>query len=136
VSSVASLEWMTAADFRASGIDIDACRQLKLAQVSHNGQLLSRRGRSLPASASGLDSHRDSISSRFAQDEKAAEQEYVTAAQALVRQLLSECPGLSSNGLESALKKALCWSVLEEAGSMPSAAPPPGAAVPLAPVRH
>jgi hypothetical protein len=120
VSSVASLEWMTAADFRASGIDIDACRQLKLVQVSHNG----------------LDSHRDSISSRFAQDEKAAEQEYVTAAQALVRQLLSECPGLSSNGLESALKKALCWSVLEEAGSMPSAAPPPGAAVPLAPVRH
>eukprot|EP01047_Picozoa_sp_COSAG01_P043236 COSAG01_NODE_3828_length_5655_cov_3.721742_9_plen_104_part_00 len=27
--------------------------------------LLNRRGRSLPANASGLDSHRDSISSRF-----------------------------------------------------------------------
>jgi hypothetical protein len=33
--------------------------------VSPNGQLLSRRGRSLPADASGFDTHRDSISSRF-----------------------------------------------------------------------
>jgi hypothetical protein len=31
------------------------------AQVSQNGWLLSRRGRSLPASASGFDTHRDSI---------------------------------------------------------------------------
>eukprot|EP01047_Picozoa_sp_COSAG01_P082572 COSAG01_NODE_16916_length_1194_cov_1.537900_1_plen_95_part_10 len=36
-----------------------------LRQVSQNGQLLSRRGRSSPASASGLDTHRDSISSRL-----------------------------------------------------------------------
>eukprot|EP01047_Picozoa_sp_COSAG01_P006046 COSAG01_NODE_215_length_21709_cov_141.101217_23_plen_98_part_00 len=34
-------------------------------QVSHNGQLLSRRGCSSPASASGLDTHRDSISMPF-----------------------------------------------------------------------
>jgi hypothetical protein len=33
-------------------------------QVSQNGQLLSRRGRSSPANASGCDTHRDSISSR------------------------------------------------------------------------
>jgi N-acetylneuraminic acid mutarotase len=33
--------------------------------VSPNGQLLSRRGRSLPADASDFDTHRDSISSRF-----------------------------------------------------------------------
>jgi hypothetical protein len=33
--------------------------------VSQNGWLLGRRGRSLPANASGLDTHRDSISSRF-----------------------------------------------------------------------
>jgi hypothetical protein len=33
--------------------------------VSQNGQLLSRRGRSSPANASGLDTHRDSITSRF-----------------------------------------------------------------------
>jgi hypothetical protein len=33
--------------------------------VSQNGQLLSRRGRSLPANAGGVDTHRDSISSRF-----------------------------------------------------------------------
>eukprot|EP01047_Picozoa_sp_COSAG01_P015988 COSAG01_NODE_808_length_13418_cov_9.469631_9_plen_265_part_00 len=35
------------------------------AQVNQNGSLLSRRGRSSPANASGLDTHRDSISSRF-----------------------------------------------------------------------
>jgi Ca2+-binding EF-hand superfamily protein len=35
------------------------------AQVSQNGQLLSCRGRSLPANASGFVTHRDSISSRF-----------------------------------------------------------------------
>jgi hypothetical protein len=34
-------------------------------QVSHNSELLSRRGRGWPASASGFDTHRDSISSRF-----------------------------------------------------------------------
>jgi hypothetical protein len=34
-------------------------------QVSQNGWLLSRRGRSLPASAGGLDTHRDSMTSRF-----------------------------------------------------------------------
>jgi hypothetical protein len=34
-------------------------------QVSRNGWLLSRRGRSLPANGSGFDTHRDSISSRF-----------------------------------------------------------------------
>jgi hypothetical protein len=34
-------------------------------KVSQNGQLLSRRGRSLPASASGLDTHRDPISMPF-----------------------------------------------------------------------
>jgi hypothetical protein len=39
--------------------------QLGLAQVSQNGQLLSRRDRSIPANASGFDTHRDSISSRF-----------------------------------------------------------------------
>jgi hypothetical protein len=33
--------------------------------VSQNGYLLSRRSRSLPANASGFDTHRDSISSRF-----------------------------------------------------------------------
>jgi hypothetical protein len=33
--------------------------------VSQNGQLLSRRGRVVPANASGVDTHRDSISSRF-----------------------------------------------------------------------
>jgi hypothetical protein len=33
--------------------------------VSQNGWLLSRRGRSSPANASGFDSRRDSISSRF-----------------------------------------------------------------------
>jgi hypothetical protein len=33
--------------------------------VSQNGYLLSRRVRSLPANASGFDTHRDSISSRF-----------------------------------------------------------------------
>ena len=33
-------------------------------EVSQNGLLLSRRGRRLPANASGLDTHRDSISSR------------------------------------------------------------------------
>jgi hypothetical protein len=33
--------------------------------VSQNGYLLSRRGRSLPASVSGFDTHRASISSRF-----------------------------------------------------------------------
>jgi hypothetical protein len=33
--------------------------------VSQNGQLLSRRGRSLPAKSSGFDTHRDSISGRF-----------------------------------------------------------------------
>jgi hypothetical protein len=38
---------------------------LLLQQVRQNGYLLSRRGRSLPANASGLDTHRDSISSRF-----------------------------------------------------------------------
>jgi hypothetical protein len=35
------------------------------ASVSRNGQLLSRRGRSLPANASDFDTHRDSISSLF-----------------------------------------------------------------------
>jgi hypothetical protein len=39
--------------------------QGKLYQVSQNGYLLSRRGRSLPANASGFDTHRDLISSRF-----------------------------------------------------------------------
>ena len=34
-------------------------------QVSQNGWLLSRRGRSVPASAGGLDTHRDSMTSRF-----------------------------------------------------------------------
>jgi hypothetical protein len=33
--------------------------------VSPNGWLLNRRGRSLPANVSGVDTHRDSISSRF-----------------------------------------------------------------------
>jgi predicted dehydrogenase len=33
--------------------------------VSQNGYLLSRRGRSLPANASGFDTHHDPISSRF-----------------------------------------------------------------------
>jgi hypothetical protein len=33
--------------------------------VSQNGYMLSRRGRRLPANASGLDTHRDSISSLF-----------------------------------------------------------------------
>jgi hypothetical protein len=33
--------------------------------VSQNGQLLSRRGRSSPADASGVDTHCDSITSRF-----------------------------------------------------------------------
>jgi hypothetical protein len=33
--------------------------------VSHNGWWLRRRGRSSPANARGLDTHRDSISSRF-----------------------------------------------------------------------
>jgi hypothetical protein len=33
--------------------------------VSQNGYLLSRRGRILPANASGFATHRDSISSRF-----------------------------------------------------------------------
>eukprot|EP01047_Picozoa_sp_COSAG01_P052565 COSAG01_NODE_5540_length_4196_cov_28.824262_3_plen_152_part_00 len=33
--------------------------------MSQNGRLLSRRGRILPANASGWDTHRDSISSRF-----------------------------------------------------------------------
>jgi hypothetical protein len=35
------------------------------AMVSQNGLLLGRRGRSLPANASGLDTHRDSIRCRF-----------------------------------------------------------------------
>eukprot|EP01047_Picozoa_sp_COSAG01_P103711 COSAG01_NODE_33137_length_569_cov_2.853191_1_plen_113_part_00 len=43
----------------------DAVAVLRLLQVSQNGYLLSRRGRSLPANASGFDTHRDSISSRF-----------------------------------------------------------------------
>jgi|EP01047_Picozoa_sp_COSAG01_P058866 hypothetical protein len=34
-------------------------------RVSQNGQLLTRRGRSLPANASGCATHRDSITSRF-----------------------------------------------------------------------
>jgi hypothetical protein len=34
-------------------------------QVRQNGELLSRRGRSLPATTGGLDTHRDSITSRF-----------------------------------------------------------------------
>eukprot|EP01049_Picozoa_sp_SAG25_P004271 SAG25_NODE_266_length_10666_cov_14.508943_2_plen_119_part_00 len=34
-------------------------------EVSQNGYLLSHRGCSLPANASGFDTHRDSISSRF-----------------------------------------------------------------------
>jgi hypothetical protein len=34
-------------------------------QVSQNGQLLGRRGRSLPANDSTFDTHRDSITSRF-----------------------------------------------------------------------
>jgi hypothetical protein len=38
---------------------------IRLPQVSQNGYLLSRRGRSSPANASGFDTHRDSISSRF-----------------------------------------------------------------------
>jgi hypothetical protein len=33
--------------------------------VGQNGSLLSRRGRSVAANASGLDTHRDSITSRF-----------------------------------------------------------------------
>jgi hypothetical protein len=33
--------------------------------VSQNGWLLSRRGRSAPADASGLDTHRDSITRRL-----------------------------------------------------------------------
>eukprot|EP01049_Picozoa_sp_SAG25_P012031 SAG25_NODE_1555_length_2770_cov_38.636459_4_plen_89_part_00 len=33
--------------------------------MSQNGQLLSRRGRSSPANASGFDTHRASITSRF-----------------------------------------------------------------------
>jgi hypothetical protein len=37
--------------------------------VGQNGYLLSRRGRSLPANASGSDTHRDSLSSRCAQVE-------------------------------------------------------------------
>jgi hypothetical protein len=36
----------------------------ELRQVSQNGQLLGRRGRSLPANASGVDTHRASITSR------------------------------------------------------------------------
>jgi hypothetical protein len=39
---------------------------LRLAEaVGQNGSLLSRRGRSVAANASGLDTHRDSITSRF-----------------------------------------------------------------------
>jgi hypothetical protein len=59
------------AEARAEGLQ----RQLAEAQeaateavrtmVSQNGWLLSRRGRSLPANASGFDTHRDSISSLF-----------------------------------------------------------------------
>jgi hypothetical protein len=40
-------------------------RCLPAAPVSQNGDLLSRRGRSLPASVSGFDTHRASISRRF-----------------------------------------------------------------------
>jgi hypothetical protein len=40
-------------------------RSFAAGTVSQNGQLLSRRGPSLPANASGVDTHRDSISSRF-----------------------------------------------------------------------
>eukprot|EP01047_Picozoa_sp_COSAG01_P056578 COSAG01_NODE_6434_length_3669_cov_1.916527_2_plen_176_part_00 len=39
-------------------------RPLGRGQVSRNGQLLGRRGRSFPANACGVDTHRDSISSR------------------------------------------------------------------------
>eukprot|EP01047_Picozoa_sp_COSAG01_P111684 COSAG01_NODE_40450_length_463_cov_1.472527_1_plen_76_part_10 len=47
--------------------------------MSQNGWLLSRRGRSLPANASGLDTHRDSIiSGRF--DVRCAELEETVAA--------------------------------------------------------
>jgi hypothetical protein len=49
----------------AAGDDALADWDGALAQVSPNGQLLSRRGRSLRANASGFDTHRDSISSRF-----------------------------------------------------------------------
>jgi hypothetical protein len=37
----------------------------RIAEVSQNGWLLSRRGRSSPANAGGCDAHRDSTTSRF-----------------------------------------------------------------------
>jgi hypothetical protein len=39
-------------------------------KVGHSGWLLSRRGRGSPANASGFDSHRDSLSSRFATENR------------------------------------------------------------------
>jgi hypothetical protein len=42
-----------------------ARQQRRRSAVSQNGQPLSRRGRSLPAKSSGVDTHHDSISSRF-----------------------------------------------------------------------
>jgi hypothetical protein len=50
---------------RPPGQGCDAACGLGLGTVSQNGQLLSRRGRSLPANASGVDTHRDSITSRL-----------------------------------------------------------------------
>eukprot|EP01043_Picozoa_sp_COSAG02_P088790 COSAG02_NODE_25857_length_647_cov_0.899635_1_plen_118_part_10 len=49
------------------GLDVsDNPIQLTIySKVSQSGWLMSRRGRSWPADASGLDTHRDSISSRF-----------------------------------------------------------------------
>jgi hypothetical protein len=44
--------------------EAEGARALPPEPVSQNGELLSRRGRSLPANASTFDSHRDSITSR------------------------------------------------------------------------
>jgi hypothetical protein len=52
-------------DYFVHALDGDGSRRLTPPPVSQNGYVLSRRGRSLPANASGFDTHRDSISSRF-----------------------------------------------------------------------
>jgi GTP cyclohydrolase II len=44
---------------------LDVTERVSIIPVSQNGWLLSHRGRSSPANASGFDAHRDSISSRL-----------------------------------------------------------------------
>jgi hypothetical protein len=97
-------------------------------QVSQNGYLLSRRGRSLPASASDVDTHRDSISSRFG---CRSEREFVRAGYGSAAALAGARPPLDDAALEGlGVRRASSRRAMLSAlrSQQARAAPPQGAA--------